>query len=528
MEVKESSEKQIIKVKEEKKETKKKRFKSLDKGLIISQIFYWLFVIIVMVYFRNGVFETTDMIKNILLAATIVIAIAIDIMLIIFRQKNVAIHKQFLVYALVLGLFYFIATPFGNGTDEVSHFLRVFKISQKYTNVKLYEDSLFPPAFSKLVDYKNNMYIEYENYIKEFEAFSMNSPEKRDLIDEYWNIKLYAPLQYVPQAIGVTAGRLISDNIVVIGMCGRVTGYIFWLALCTYAIKLMPNKKVFLMILCLLPINIFSAIAISGDTVTNAVCMLFIAMIYRKMYLAEKINKKEKIVLILTACMLALCKIVYLPFVTLVFMLKESNFESKKELRRFCTLLIIASVMVGLAWFVVGSSNLATSNEASKEQLEFILKNPFDFVMVLLETVVVKGEQYIEQMCTGEELICHAKATVFPIVSYVISIALLLSLFTNEDDKKVEINPLRVFWIGLIMFGTSLLIATAIYIQWTSLFEVGKDIVLGIQGRYFIPIMALMIFIVNKSKFETNSRYLVSTVILMQIPVLCQITNVFI
>ena len=66
MEVKESSEKQIVKVKEEKKETKTKRFKSLDKGLIISQIFYWLFAIIVMVYFRYGVFETTDMIKNIL------------------------------------------------------------------------------------------------------------------------------------------------------------------------------------------------------------------------------------------------------------------------------------------------------------------------------------------------------------------------------------------------------------------------------------------------------------------------------
>ena len=109
-----------------------------------------------------------------------------------------------------------------------------------------------------------------------------------------------------------------------------------------------------------------------------------------------------------------------------------------------------------------------------------------------------------------------------------ISIALLLSLFTNEDDKKVEINPLRVFWIGLIMFGTSLLIATAIYIQWTSLFEVGKDIVLGIQGRYFIPITALMIFIVNKTRLETNSRYLVTTVILMQLPILCQIMNVFI
>ena len=78
-------------------------------------------------------------------------------------------------------------------------FLRVFKISQKYTNVRLEEDSLFPPAFSKLVDYKNNRYIEYENYIKEFDAFSMNSEERKDLIGEYWNIKLYSPIQYIPQ-----------------------------------------------------------------------------------------------------------------------------------------------------------------------------------------------------------------------------------------------------------------------------------------------------------------------------------------
>lgn len=497
---------------------------------IVTQIFYWLFAVGVMLYFRNSVFQTTENIKNILFVAMLIMSIAIDAMLILFKKIKFDFHKQFIILATVLGIFYFIATPFGNGTDEVSHFLRVFKISQKYTNIRLEEDSLFPPAFSKLVDYKNSVLIGYENYINEFDAFCMNSAERKDLISEYWNIKLYSPLQYVPQVIGVTIGRVISDNIVVIGMCGRITGYIFWVAMCAWAIKIVPNKKAFFLIICLLPINIFSAICISGDTVTNAVCTLFIAIIYRKIYLKEKINKKEKILLVALACMTALCKIVYLPFVTLSLLLKEDNFENKKEWKKFIVILIAASIIVGLGWFVVGSTNLANSNSLSKEQLKYILTNPFEYCAIIARTFTQYGAQYIFQLCTGHELMCHAKTTVYPIISYITSIALFMSLFTNEDNKKMEVNILRKIWVALIILGTSLLIVTAIYIQWTSLPGIGKvgnEIIKGIQGRYFIPVVLLLIFIANKTKLNTNQKILITTVILMQLPVICQIMNVF-
>lgn len=497
---------------------------------IFAQIFYWIFAISVILYFKYSVFQTSENVKNILFIAMLIISVAIDVMLISFKKIKLDLHKQFIILATVLGIFYFIATPFGNGTDEVSHFLRVFKISQKYTNIRLEEDSLFPPAFSKLVDYKNSVLIRYENYINEFDAFSMNSEERKDLINEYWNIKLYSPLQYVPQAIGVTIGRIISDNIIVIGMLGRITGYIFWVSMCAWAIKLVPNKKVFFLIICLLPINIFSAICISGDTVTNAVCTLFIAIIYKKMYLKEKITKKEKVILIALACMIALCKIVYLPFVTLCLLLKEDNFECKKDWKKFVVILIAASIIVGLSWFVIGSTNLANSNSASKEQLKYILTNPFEYCAIIARTITENGAQYIFQLCTGHELMCHAKTTVYPIISYITSIALFMSLFTNEDNKKMEINCLRKIWVALIMVGISLLIVTAIYIQWTSLPGIGKvgnEIIKGIQGRYFIPVVLLLIFIANKTKLSTNQKILITTVILMQLPVICQIMNVF-
>lgn len=528
MKKEETLQKQIIEVKEGKNEKQKMKLKRLDKNFLISQILYWIFISVTIFYFREAVFETKILIKNILLVATLIMAVAIDIILVIFNNKKIEYHKQFIVLAIAFGIFYFLATPFPNGTDEGSHFLRVFKLSQKYTSLSFEEDSLFPPAFQKAMDYNNNRDMTYENYANEFEAFSMNSDERKDLIGYYWNIKLYSPIQYIPQIIGVTAGRVISDNVVIIGMCGRITGYIFWIMLCAYAIKIMPNKKLFLTILCLLPVNIFSAICISGDTVTNAVCTLFIAFIYRKVYLKEKITKKEQIIAIITACMIALCKIVYLPFVTLVLLLKYENFENKKDLRKFVIIVITLSVIVGIGWLVIGSMNLANSNEASGEQLKFILNHPFKYVLVILNTMTAKGAQFIYQLCTGDELMCHAKTTVYPIISYIYSIILFLSVFIEEMKEKIEVSLPRKIWIALIMVGTALLIVTAIYIQWTSLWEVGKDIILGIQGRYFIPVIALLIFFINKTKFETNPKILMNILIIMQLPVICQIMNVFV
>lgn len=509
-------------------ENRKLEKKSINLKEIFLQILYWMFALCTIFYFRNSVFETTTLIKNILLFGMLIIALTIDIVLIILKQIKLDIHKQFLILSIILGTFYFIVTPFGNGTDEVSHFLRVFKISQKYTNVKLYEDTLFPPAFSKLVDYKDNREIKYTNYINEFDAFCMNSEDRKDLIKEYWNIKLYSPLQYIPQVIGVTIGRVLTDNIIVIGMLGRITGYIFWVFCCTISIKLIPNKKTFLLLLCLLPVNLFSAICISGDTVTNAICILFIALIYRKVYLKEKINGKEKVLLVLLACMIALCKIVYLPFVTLLILLKEDNFDNKKVCKKFIILAIILSVIIGLAWLVISTTNLAQSNSASKDQLKYILQNPLEYIAIIMRTFTQKGAQYVYQLCTGDELMCHAKTTIYPIVSYIISIALILSLFTNNDEKELDVHYFKKIWIGLVILGTSLLIITAIYIQWTSLFEIGSKVILGIQGRYFIPVIALLIFIISNTKLKTNDKYLINTVILMQLPVLCQIMEVFI
>jgi len=528
-----------LKKTEEKKERKKISFKNINWMTVFKEIAYWVFVGILILFFDYLEFKTPEKLSatNYLsmdpkraqaFIVLFIFALVLDIALHITKIKKLQIYQKFIILAVSIGVCYWVAVPFGQGTDEVSHFLRVYEISKKYTTLNYQDTTEFPTEFEKLAVFQQSREISYDTYKEHFGSFNVISTEKADMGYAYWNMRLYSPIQYFPQAVALTVGRIVSNNILVIGTFARVGGFLAWVLLCAYAIKIVPNRKTLFMILCLLPVNIFSAVCISGDTLTNATCMVFVAMIYRKVYLKEKIELKDKIVLILSGCLMALCKIVYLPFVFLALLLKKENFDSKKACIVFIIILIALSCIVGIGWLKIGNQNLVESNAASKDQVKFILQDPLHYFLIMLHTFEEKGTDYIYQLTTGLELICHGKTTIYPIIGYIISIVVVLGIFVNEDDKDTKINIIRKVLVWLIILGVSALIATAIYVQWTSLMEIGRYMIAGIQGRYFIPVVLLLIFTIDSARLSIKNRNLISFLTIMQLPFLALIINTFV
>lgn len=517
--------------------------KNWNWNKIFKEVAYWLFFGILILFFNYLEFNTvekqvTDAFLSIdakRIKAFIVLfifALIIDISLHISKSKKLEIYQKFIVIAVSLAICYQVAVPFGQGNDEVAHFLRIFEISRKYTTINYVDSpatSEFTKEFSDLLELQKNEETSYNTYKEKYKDLEVTTTEKFQMISEYWNMRLYSPIQYLPQVIGVTIGRVISDNLLVIGTLGRIAGFVAWLLLCAYSIKTVPNKKTFFMILCLLPINIFSAVCLSGDTLTNAVCMLFIAILYRKIYLKEKVELREKIILVILGCLIALCKIVYLPFVFLILLLKEENFDNKKAFIVFSIILIIISCIVGLFWFRTGKGNLSLTNLLAKDQANFIIKNPIRYGLIMLHTFEEKAPDYIYQFSTGYELLCHGKVEVYPIIGYLMSIVVILSIFIDDDEKenKNKIELIKKIFIWLIMLAVSVLIATAIYIQWTSLIEIGRYMIAGIQGRYFIPVVLLLIFIIDNTKILIKKENLISFLVILQIPILALILSEF-
>ena len=62
-------------------------------------------------------------------------------------------------------------------------------------------------------------------------------------------------------------------------------------------------------------------------------------------------------------------------------------------------------------------------------------------------------------------------------------------------SNKFEFNFKQKAWGFLISGGIVLLIMTGMYITWTG---VGSDVIQGVQGRYFIPILFLALLCLCK------------------------------
>ena len=111
---------------------------------------------------------------------------------------------------------------------------------------------------------------------------------------------------------------------------------------------------------------------------------------------------------------------------------------------------------------------------------------------------------------------------VYSILSIIYLILIFMTLF-NEKSKMTISNKIKVL-ITVLIFIILILIGTALYVQFTSEWAgVGNLFITGIQGRYFIPICFLLIFIVNYKRKFISDKLLMELFLLLQIPTILTI-----
>ena len=97
---------------------------------------------------------------------------------------------------------------------------------------------------------------------------------------------------------------------------------------------------------------------------------------------------------------------------------------------------------------------------------------------------------------------------------------LAVASILRENQKSYFSLKQKIFIVAVALIVIAL-ISTAIYIQCTANFiELNHSTIVGLQGRYFIPIILVLTMIVGNINFKINDKLLVSSSILMQIPVL--------
>lgn len=413
------------------------------------------------------------------------------------KHGNIKIEYIYLVLSLVFGLaIVFLNGPF-QAPDEYNHFYRAYQISEGHLVCEHYknENGAYVPRSlkeSSEIKYSENVPFHTE---KKFQIKSIVSALDTKLIPEKQmfvaipNTAAYAPVVYIPQSLGIFIGRTLNLSPLILMYLGRIMNLIFSTIMIYFAMKNVPNKKLLLLVLGLMPMLLYEAASLSADGVTN--CMAIFGITYFIKLLGskyKKLSRNQIIKMFLIIVFISLTKQIYFLFSFMFFIIPKEKFKSNKEYYALGIGMLLLSIFMNLFWMKVsGTINvLSTSRNASpKDQIIYVIMHPFAFMETIFRTLWVNGNIYYNSFIGTLGWL----DTVLPKeIIYSYTVMLIIAAMVNDSDETFSPrNKIKLISLFLIMFGA---VIVALYVTFTG---VGKNTVSGVQGRYFIPPALLLL-----------------------------------
>ena len=245
--------------------------------------------------------------------------------------------------------------------------------------------------------------------------------------------------------------------------------------------------------------------SMSADAPTTALAFFFVSMVLSISF-SEKttsISRKQTIFLCLAAVMLSMCKIVYVALLPILFLIPlNAAGTNRKSLWIRSAILLGLCAVLNLIWLSVSSTYLVrlSGTADSSAQVAGILLHPIAFVEAILRTVNGSTAEFAAQMA-GSQLGRLDVAT-----THVVWITMIAMLIYEASRSRSRIagkcDSSRIVLL-LSVLGACLLIFTSLYVQWT---DVAARDIIGIQGRYFIPLLPALIALFSLSSAQSHQE----------------------
>ena len=422
------------------------------------------------------------------------------ISLLIFKEKIIKPEKVFLATIPVICIFYIICMPTFKNHDELLHWYRSYEVSIGKFMTGIDGDTLGTEMPSSIRDVSTNNWkdITYGT-VRDTLNTKLEKDNKSLIYSE--TSAVYCGIQYIPQGVGIAIARIFTDKVLLLAYAGRLVNMIVAIVLLYFAIKNIPFGKNILLILSFIPILIEGISSLSPDSLTISLCIFFTSYVLKLTFdkNIKQITSKQLIFISFLSIIIALCKIVYIPIVLLIFIIPKDKIQNKYA--KLIPIFIVACI-ANLLWLNVSRIYLAHFREGdSTIQVKSILLNPIEYIQICLNTINLNLESYIST-CFGEKIGWDELVHINYIVPYTLFILTLFVSF-NDNTIKNKFNKFQTITISLICLSIVALIFTSLYVQWT---YCQSTSIAGIQGRYFIPILPLTLILIG-SKIKNKSEY---------------------
>ena len=314
-------------------------------------------------------------------------------------------------------------------------------------------------------------------------------PKKQQFVD-FTGAAVYPPLAYLPQAAGIAIGRAFGAGPLVLLYLARAANALAAVALLALAIGLLPAGKGPALLTGLLPMALYEYASVSPDALVISASFLLTALglqaLKRGTWQGGEVAGAA-----LAGLLVCATKPVYAP---LLLIAAPALLSPERRWHHARALAVILGVALGgtLLWFTWNTGRVITFEPDADlhAQLMFVLTHP-DAAARALETSVQHWGWYYLLSMIG---IFGWLTVVMPGYVYILAAAALIVASLIGQRAESRLAPIEVAWCALLLAGALSLTFLAMYLDAT---PVGARVVLGVQGRYFLPLLGLAAAVVG-------------------------------
>lgn len=405
----------------------------------------------------------------------------------------------FLILASLMGLCYMVSIVPLAVPDEGTHHMITLSQAAAIVNGGWQCDSAY-------LDYTaftlhNNSYEAFE-YMYQYKALF-----EETLTGEIVTFEGYTsnyPLQYLPQTLGAVIALLLGLNRFWLFLLGDFFNLAFYIGITYVAIRRIPVGKTVLMLIASLPMALHQASSLSSDPFLNCLSYLFIAEAVRAILGEGKMTWKDMLMLVLPGLLMTPAKAVYGVLLLAVAFIPGKRFSSRKVRWSFVvgTILVgmIAALLPYLDWFL-DRFGVTITGEATTQSygysLIWVFQHPIETAkivgMTLLESTF---DTYLDTM-VGYSLAGMTLYVNHGYVNMFVIIFALAAIIGTPGERQLD-GGRRAAFITIAAIGI-LAVVVSMFIGWTN---PGETRVGGVQGRYFLPVVPLLLISLRSRHIE--------------------------
>jgi uncharacterized membrane protein len=433
----------------------------------------------------------------------------------VFAAPWTPIETMLLALLCVATLFFAIITPPFQAPDENQHHMKALALAHGHVLTQQRGKAIgvdLPRAALDIhaVDFPTEVPPTPRHFERKHIVASANADGKRPgtYFADFPNVASYAPSLYAAGAAGLSLGKAMGLPWIDVFYVGRLVNALVGLALLIAALRLLPFGRNAMLATALLPTFAYQTGSLSPDAVINGFGFLGLSLALRTGFMAATPARSAG--LLVTGPLLALCKGVYLPLMAAGLRWQQHRRDPRPGL-------ILAAGALGAIAFVgwmhmSGGSQALYSIRARdtgasvmtaplSDQLAIILHDPLAYVRVLFSSVAERAPVYALQI-VGR---FGWNAILMPLIAYPLAAVMLAAGVASGASVRFGAGQ-RIWWLA-VAAGVALLIETAMYLTGTPL---GADYIQGTQGRYFLPLLPLVLMALSPAQPIKGARRLFS------------------